>query len=101
MNPGFSQILLCPCHRLFDGGHMRGEDPFVAGNESEERSRLRHRECEITAAVAGLGVANLFAVGQFPAQNSFEGRSEEQTSELQSLLRISYAVFCLKNKKSH
>ena len=73
MNPGFSQILLCPCHRLFDGGHMRGEDPFVAGNESEERSRLRHRECEITAAVAGLGVANLFAVGQFPAQNSFEG----------------------------
>src|SRR3546814_4878085 len=27
------------------------------------------------------------------------GRSEEHTSELQSLLRISYAVFCLKNKK--
>src|SRR3546814_4504615 len=26
------------------------------------------------------------------------GRSEEHTSELQSLLRISYAVFCLKNK---
>src|SRR3546814_9892743 len=26
-------------------------------------------------------------------------RSEEHTSELQSLLRISYAVFCLKNKK--
>src|SRR3546814_10444716 len=25
-------------------------------------------------------------------------RSEEQTSELQSLMRISYAVFCLKNK---
>src|SRR3546814_4665256 len=27
-------------------------------------------------------------------------RSEEHTSELQSLMRISYAVFCLKNKKS-
>src|SRR3546814_1586508 len=27
-----------------------------------------------------------------------EGRSEEHTSELQSLMRISYAVFCLKNK---
>src|SRR3546814_3676690 len=26
------------------------------------------------------------------------GRSEEHTSELQSLMRISYAVFCLKNK---
>src|SRR3546814_3943373 len=28
-------------------------------------------------------------------------RSEEQTSELQSLMRISYAVFCLKKKKKH
>src|SRR3546814_2379991 len=29
------------------------------------------------------------------------GRSEEHTSELQSLMRISYAVFCLKKKKNH
>src|SRR3546814_9708819 len=28
-------------------------------------------------------------------------RSEEHTSELQSLMRISYAVFCLKKKKGH
>src|SRR3546814_2556477 len=28
-------------------------------------------------------------------------RSEEHTSELQSLLRISYAVFCLKKRKNH
>src|SRR3546814_7897402 len=28
-------------------------------------------------------------------------RSEEHTSELQSLMRISYAVFCLKNKQDH
>src|SRR3546814_4551043 len=30
--------------------------------------------------------------------NGMKGRSEEHTSELQSLMRISYAVFCLKNK---
>src|SRR3546814_5869027 len=30
-----------------------------------------------------------------------EARSEEHTSELQSLMRISYAVFCLKKKKTH
>src|SRR3546814_10619859 len=30
-----------------------------------------------------------------------ERRSEEHTSELQSLMRISYAVFCLKKKKTH
>src|SRR3546814_4914130 len=29
------------------------------------------------------------------------GRSEENTSELQSLMRISYAVFCLKKKKAN
>src|SRR3546814_10330787 len=34
--------------------------------------------------------------------SSKSGRSEEHTSELQSLMRISYAVFCLKkNKTSH
>src|SRR3546814_7262495 len=31
-------------------------------------------------------------------RHSFLGRSEEHTSELQSLMRISYAVFCLKKK---
>src|SRR3546814_4741459 len=29
-----------------------------------------------------------------------DGRSEEHTSELQSLMRLSYAVFCLKKKKN-
>src|SRR3546814_10337954 len=29
------------------------------------------------------------------------GRSEEHTSELQSLMRISYAAFCLKKKNTH
>src|SRR3546814_14037787 len=34
-----------------------------------------------------------------PAQLRRQARSEEHTSELQSLMRISYAVFCLKKKK--
>src|SRR3546814_9482730 len=45
-------------------------------------------------ALAGLGAGILQAVGVFL------GRSEEHTSELQSLMRISYAVFCLKKKKN-
>src|SRR3546814_9231207 len=39
-----------------------------------------------------------------PAQRSANGhhnRSEEHTSELQSLMRISYAVFCLKKKNTN
>src|SRR3546814_13349593 len=38
-------------------------------------------------------------LGQFKSKsNSASKRSEEHTSELQSLMRISYAVFCLKKK---
>src|SRR3546814_8876144 len=37
-------------------------------------------------------------VGRFLAAGSMLDRSEEHTSELQSLMRISYAVFCLKKK---
>src|SRR3546814_7524548 len=33
--------------------------------------------------------------------SDLEWRSEEHTSELQSLMRISYAVFCLKKQKIH
>src|SRR3546814_3184905 len=35
------------------------------------------------------------------AVNDRQERSEEHTSELQSLMRISYAVFCLKKKNKH
>src|SRR3546814_2041634 len=38
------------------------------------------------------------AFTHLPSRNS---RSEEHTSELQSLMRISYAVFCLKKKRDH
>src|SRR3546814_9004127 len=35
------------------------------------------------------------------ASSCLSARSAEHTSELQSLMRISYAVFCLKQKKKH
>src|SRR3546814_3710345 len=39
------------------------------------------------------------ALEQHDVAGAADGRSEEHTSELQSLMRISYAVFCLKKKK--
>src|SRR3546814_4653707 len=41
------------------------------------------------------------ALAAFRARQPMGRRSEEHTSELQSLMRISYAVFCLKQTKIH
>src|SRR3546814_7824925 len=54
-----------------------------------------------------VGYALAWRVGHFDAAQAWQlaaisaGRSEEHTSELQSLMRISYAVFCLKKKTRH
>src|SRR3546814_3527849 len=50
------------------------------------------------------GIQNNFVAFYLPPTNATPGdgpRSEEHTSELQSLMRISYAVFCLQKKNSH
>src|SRR3546814_4453757 len=58
---------------------------------------LRHPSGDDRQRVSGLGrQEGLVEVGSGHAQCA---RSEEHTSELQSLMRISYAVFCLKKKK--
>src|SRR3546814_1699922 len=46
---------------------------------------------------ASLANAGVGSIGR--ARSRCAARSEEQTSELQSLMRISYAVFCLKKQK--
>src|SRR3546814_9125588 len=64
------------------GGHLNGE------------SRVRgHIGC--------VGLIGFRASGQQTSKGDRQQyeRSEEHTSELQSLMRISYAVFCLKKKK--
>src|SRR3546814_9657439 len=43
----------------------------------------------------------LFSYNESTVADFHNTRSEEHTSELQSLMRISYAVFCLKKKKQH
>src|SRR3546814_3354619 len=57
-----------------------------------------------TAYLVSPGVFQRYArehpqVGMLAKQESQQDRSEEHTSELQPLMRISYAVFCLKKKK--
>src|SRR3546814_3343961 len=64
-------------------------------------SSLGFRMIEQPAAIAGASLRTTLRAGKFHAQKAATGptgRSEEHTSELQSLMRISYAVFCLKKK---
>src|SRR3546814_3196983 len=63
---------------------------FRSGSHAGRNGSRQHveRAGGIRRAVAG------------PASTSSLDRSEEHTSELQSLMRISYAVFCLKKKKT-
>src|SRR3546814_6318959 len=51
--------------------------------------------------IEGMEYVDAIARGEPPANPTriLQARSEEHTSELQSLMRISYAVFCLKKKK--
>src|SRR3546814_3039662 len=56
--------------------------------------RLQFSHATITAIAD-----RLVALGLVTRTRSDRDRSEEHTSELQSLMRISYAVFCLKKKK--
>src|SRR3546814_13859448 len=51
-----------------------------------------------TATVVVLVLVNALRPGE--VYEAIDWRSEEHTSELQSLMRISYAVFCLKKKKT-
>src|SRR3546814_2592070 len=70
-----------------------------------ERSEMFQKELDVDETLAQLLVAEGFGaleeVAYVEADEiaGIEGRSEEHTSELQSLMRISYAVFCLKKKK--
>src|SRR3546814_5564023 len=56
------------------------------------------RQAALDEAVRSIGPAAVAICGDV-ADPAHHRRSEEHTSELQSLMRISYAVFCLKKKK--
>src|SRR3546814_9303440 len=71
--------------------HARAEKGgLLQQRQAVVRSRRAHRDGAVF--MNGTGEA-----GMMPRRD--EERSEEHTSELQSLMRISYAVFCLKKKK--
>src|SRR3546814_9530018 len=81
--------------------------PYTTLFRSISRLDPRLEICSFTAAVAPLPSVTMVTTAATPmtmqriVRNDRNRRSEEHTSELQSLMRISYAVFCLKKKNQH
>src|SRR3546814_10597095 len=89
------------------------EAPYFFAQTGKERMALRQAQGErkeravYHSITLGTPKKPCIAAGAFASTSSRRPppvsgtmRSEEHTSELQSLMRISYAVFCLKNKKT-
>src|SRR3546814_1248803 len=74
--------------------------PFLkASNSSRAFEKSSILAGVIRSAVSRFPLMDLIILAPRNAKRPNPARSEEHTSELQSLMRISYAVFCLKKKK--
>src|SRR3546814_1860246 len=85
---------------LYTGGGIINSGP---GASHLLRELARLTGAPVTSTLMGLGAfpsSDPQWLGMLGMHGTYE-RSEEHTSELQSLMRISYAVFCLKKKKYH
>src|SRR3546814_3865581 len=90
---------VCDCERFGHSRHQAGRDRPPAGRPTDRLETLGFRDFPPVVVTAGR--ADMMRALQLTAARAFviaARRSEEHTSELQSLMRISYAGFCLKKK---
>src|SRR3546814_9830970 len=77
--------------------------PLFGSDEADTVVHRGQRRCGDQASLGRASGQHGIGRGRIVEQLThplLEGRSEEHASELQSLMRISYAVFCLDKKKS-
>src|SRR3546814_3150733 len=85
-----AHIAMPGCRQRFEPQHVRAQ--LRTRRPGQAMTPIAHFDLGELARIAQRGKG---AIGEDRAKI----RSEEHTSELQSLMRISYAVFCLKKKK--
>src|SRR3546814_9973994 len=83
--------------RGLDGLGGRGEQQR---REGDQAAKARSRKAKSRGHVISCSLAAPDRHGDAEICRIRDARSEEHTSELQSLMRISYAVYCLKKKKT-
>src|SRR3546814_1232713 len=96
-----SDLCLCPGGHWNPTGHKHGKDNPAGMHMGDMPNMIAGADGagEMEYVIPGGTVSS----GTTPLLDGdgMTYRSEEHTSELQSLMRISYAVFCLKKKKNH
>src|SRR3546814_1624772 len=90
---------ITPAERAIADEELRNAEIIAERNERAALSKTTIKftlaeDAELRSTMAGEKIVHL--IGNTP-----DGRSEEHTSELQSLMRNSYAVFCLKKTKQY
>src|SRR3546814_9364612 len=76
----------------------RGFRNIISNIPGFDKTRLWGVSNTTTVNIGDVQIKNIFGYRDTKVDQQFN-RSEEHTSEIQSLMRISYAVFCLKKKK--
>src|SRR3546814_6468539 len=91
--------------RIGDGGLQVVAAVGVDRQRLPVADHLQHRldptPILVDRPAADLHLHRAVAHAEIAPHHLLEGRSEEHTSELQSLMRISYAVFCLKKNTTY
>src|SRR3546814_7773125 len=106
--------LLCKLRGIIDRAQARRENHEFIARQTRDRVRLAHHQFQTLRRRLQNQIADLVTIvivdlleaikveeqhAEQPAAALLRQRSEEHTSELQSLMRNSYAVFCWKKKK--
>src|SRR3546814_3207773 len=93
------------CAFRLERGGAQGLGHGIGHRQRAHRHQLASAQCaldraEVLLLERGRLEPRADGAAQREALSRVETRSEEHTSELQSLMRISYAVFCLKKKNT-
>src|SRR3546814_2043708 len=91
-----SKKLLFAIEAVVDIAYHAGAGPVRSTDISRRQGIPRRYLEQVLQQLVHHGIL----AGQRGPRGGYRLRSEEHTSELQSLMRISYAVFCLKKKKN-
>src|SRR3546814_8598810 len=97
--PSLSPVLVAGA--LASGRHLKASSVERDGQQTAAATlKTMMRDAGLPVMGSATHIVPLM-VGDPVKAKKISDRSEEHTSELQSLMRISYAVFCLKKKKQH